>query len=151
MSAWPRYQAALNRSQLRVADAQRRARLDELAEASCQLDEELALLHQELWVDPEPRDRQPAQDIPVQEQPREGNGDRRECHPTAEQSRGRAPMPPARGPARDNDRCANEGANADADANTSPLFRRASQNLAAATMLLLGCPEAATSKEQRVR
>jgi hypothetical protein len=32
-----------------------------------------------------------------------------------------------------------------------PLFRRASQNLAAAAMLLHGCPEPATSKERRVR
>jgi hypothetical protein len=40
-----------------IADAQRRARLDELAEARRQLDEELALLHQELGMDAEPRDR----------------------------------------------------------------------------------------------
>jgi hypothetical protein len=40
-----------------AVDAQRRARLDELAEAKRQLDEELALLHQELGMDPEPRDR----------------------------------------------------------------------------------------------
>jgi hypothetical protein len=44
----------------RGADAQRRARLDELAEARRQLDEELALLRQELGVDAEPHDRQPA-------------------------------------------------------------------------------------------
>jgi hypothetical protein len=61
----------------RGSDAQRRARLDELVEARHQLDEELALLHQELGVDAEPRDRQPAQGVPVQGQPREGNGDRR--------------------------------------------------------------------------
>jgi hypothetical protein len=42
----------------RGADDQRRARLDELAEARRQLDEELALLCQELGVDVEPRDRQ---------------------------------------------------------------------------------------------
>jgi hypothetical protein len=41
--------------------------------------------------------------------------------------------------------------NANADADTSPLFRWASQNLAATAMLLRGCPEAATFKEQRVR
>jgi hypothetical protein len=40
----------------RGADAQRRAWLDELAEARRQLDEELALLHQELGMDVEPRD-----------------------------------------------------------------------------------------------
>jgi hypothetical protein len=62
----------------RAADAQRRARLDKLVEAWRQLDEELALLHQELGMDAEPRDRRPAQDVPVQEQPREANGDRRE-------------------------------------------------------------------------
>jgi hypothetical protein len=53
----------------RAVDAQRRARFDELAEVWCQLDEELALLHQELGMDAEPRDRRPAQDIPVQEEP----------------------------------------------------------------------------------
>jgi hypothetical protein len=44
----------------RSADAQRHAWLDELAETRRQLDEELALLCQELSVDAEPRDRQPA-------------------------------------------------------------------------------------------
>jgi hypothetical protein len=77
----------------------------------------------------------------VQEQPREGNDERRERHPVAEQPRARAPTPPAEGRTRDNDRRANEGANVDA----RPLFRRVSQNLAMATMLLRGCPEAATS------
>jgi hypothetical protein len=52
---------------------------------------------------------------------------------------------------RDNNRRANEGVNVDANANTNadapPLFQRASQNLAAAAMLLRGCPEPATSKE----
>jgi hypothetical protein len=104
-------------------------------------------------MDPEPRDRGPAQDIPVQEQPREGNGERRECRPAAEQPRDRAPTPPPRGLTRDNNRRANEGANVDANPNANaPLhFRRASQNLAATTMLLRGCPEAATSEERRVR
>jgi hypothetical protein len=37
-----------------------------------------------------------------------------------------------------------------ADTDAPPLFRRASQNLAAAAMLLRGCPEAATSKERQV-
>jgi hypothetical protein len=41
----------------RTADARRRARLDELAEARRQLDEELVLLHQELGMDAEPHDR----------------------------------------------------------------------------------------------
>jgi hypothetical protein len=50
----------------RGADAQWRARLDELAEARRQLDDELVLLHQELNISVEPRDRQPAQSIPVQ-------------------------------------------------------------------------------------
>jgi hypothetical protein len=49
----------------RGANAQWRALLDELAEARRQLDEELALLHQELGVDAEPRDRQPAQGVHV--------------------------------------------------------------------------------------
>jgi hypothetical protein len=39
-----------------AADAQRRARLDELAVARRQLDEELDLLHQELGIDAEPHD-----------------------------------------------------------------------------------------------
>jgi hypothetical protein len=55
----------------------------------------------------------------------------------------------------DNDRRANKGANVDANANADAdaplLFRRASQNLTAAAMLLRGCPEAAASEERRVR
>jgi hypothetical protein len=50
-------------SRHRAADAQRRARLDKLAEARRQLDEKLAPLHQELGMDAEPRDRRPVQDI----------------------------------------------------------------------------------------
>jgi hypothetical protein len=90
-------------------------------------------------MDVEPRDRRPAQDIPVQEEPRGGNGDRRECRLAADQPHSHAPTPPARGPARDNNRRANEGAtvDADADADAPPLFRRASQNLAAATCCCL--------------
>jgi hypothetical protein len=57
------------------ADDQRRARLDELAEARRQLDEELALLHRELGMEAEPRERQPAQGVLVQGQAHEGNGD----------------------------------------------------------------------------
>jgi hypothetical protein len=66
-----------------------------------------------------------------------------------DQPHGRAPTPLARAPTRDNNRSANEGANVDAnaDADAPPLFRRASQNLAAVAMLLRGCPEAATSEE----
>jgi hypothetical protein len=60
----------------------------------------------------------------VQEEPREGNGDRCERRPAADQPHGRAPTPPAR----DNNRRANEGANV--DANAPPLFRWAFQNLA---------------------
>jgi hypothetical protein len=41
----------------RGADDQRRVRLDELAEARHQLDEELALLHQELGMEVGPRER----------------------------------------------------------------------------------------------
>jgi hypothetical protein len=137
----------------RATDAQRWARLDELAEARRQLDEELAILHRELGQDPEPRDQQPAQMVPVQEQPREGNNERQERRPAAEQPRAHAPTPLARGRARDNDRCANEGTNVNAynDTNALPLFRRASQNLAATTMLLRDYPEAVTSEERRVR
>jgi hypothetical protein len=51
----------------RATEAQRWTRLDELAEAKRQLDEELAILHQELILDPEPRNWQPAQEVPVQE------------------------------------------------------------------------------------
>jgi hypothetical protein len=85
----------------------------------------------------------------VQEQPREGNGEHR---PAAEQLRARALTPLARGRTRDNNRRANEGANVDANADVDapPLFRRASQNLAAAAMLLRDCPEAATSEERWV-
>jgi hypothetical protein len=108
----------------RDANAQRRARLDELAEARRQLGEELALLHQEPRMDAKPRDRRPAQDVPVQGEPHEGNDDRRERRLAADQPRGRAPTPLARGPSRDNNRYANEGANIDAnaDADALPLF-----------------------------
>jgi hypothetical protein len=81
----------------RATDAQRRAQLDELAEAKRQIDEELDILHQELGMDPEPRDRQPSQDVPVQEQPREGNGKWRERRPAAKQPRACALTPPSRG------------------------------------------------------
>jgi hypothetical protein len=50
----------------RDADARLRARLNELAEARRQLDEELANLHQELGMDTGPRDGRPTQDVPVQ-------------------------------------------------------------------------------------
>jgi hypothetical protein len=40
----------------RGADDQRCAQLDELAEARCLLDEELALLHRELGVETKPRE-----------------------------------------------------------------------------------------------
>jgi hypothetical protein len=79
----------------------------------------------------------------VQGEPCEGNGNRRKRRPAADQPHDRAPTPP------DNNRRANEGANADADAPS--LFRRASQNLAAKAMLLRGCLEPATSDERRVR
>jgi hypothetical protein len=35
-------------------------------------------------MNPEPRDRQLARDVPMQEQPREGNDKRRKHHPAAE-------------------------------------------------------------------
>jgi hypothetical protein len=151
----------------RGADAQRRTRLGELTEARRQLDGELDLLHQELGVDAEPRDRQPtqgvpvqgqaqernddrrpAQDVPVQGEPRDGNRNRRERRPTADQPHDRAPTPPVRVPEPGNNRRANGGANVDvnADADAPPLFRWASQNLAAVAMLLRGCP--ATSEER---
>jgi hypothetical protein len=65
-------------------------RLDELAEARHQLDEELANLHWELGEDQEPHNRQPAllpapQQVPVQQQRREGNGEWQERRPAAEQ------------------------------------------------------------------
>jgi hypothetical protein len=74
----------------RATDAQRRTCLDKLAEARHQLDEELANLHHELGEDPELCYRQPAplpvpQLVPVQEQPREGNGEHQEHCPAAEQ------------------------------------------------------------------
>jgi hypothetical protein len=133
-----------------AADGQRRARLDELAEARRLLDEELTLLHQEVGMDAEPRDRRPAQDIPMQVEHREGNGDRRERRPAADQPHDRAPTPPTHGPARDNNRRAIEGANVDAntDADALPLFRRASQNLTVVAMLQRGCQEAVTSEER---
>jgi hypothetical protein len=90
----------------------------------------------------------------VQGEPHEGNDKRRERRPADDQPHGRAPMPPACRLARDNNRPANEGtyidANTNADAYAPPLFWRGSQNLAAAAMLLLDCPEPATSEERLV-
>jgi hypothetical protein len=75
-------------------------------------------------MDVEPRDRRLAQDIPVQEEPHEGNGDRRERRPAADQPRDRTPTPPPRRATRDNNRRANEGANVNtnADANAPSFF-----------------------------
>jgi hypothetical protein len=76
--------------------------------------------------------------------------------PSCRAATGPCPDTAGTGTKRDNDRCANEGANVDtnananADADTPPLFRRASQNLTAAAMLPRGCPKAATSKERWV-
>jgi hypothetical protein len=66
--------------------------------------------------------------VPVQEQPREGNGERQERLLAAEQPRARASTPLARGRTRDNDRRANKGTNinANTDADAPPLFRRVS-------------------------
>jgi hypothetical protein len=75
----------------------------------------------------------------MQGEPREENGNWHERRPAADQPHGHAPTPPARAPELDNNRCANEGVNANADA--PPLFSRASQNLATVAMLLRGCPE----------
>jgi hypothetical protein len=151
----------------RGADDQWRARLDELAEARTQLDEELALLYQELSMEAGPRkrqpaqgvsvqgqahdgngDRRPAQDVPVQSELHEGNRDWRERQPAMDQPRSRVPTPPVLALEPDNNRRANGGANANPDADVPPLFRRASQNLGAAAMLLRGCPEPATSEER---
>jgi hypothetical protein len=75
----------------------------------------------------------------VQEQPREGNGEQRE----------RYQPPNNRGSARQH-RQPGDGHATTTDTGGPPLFRQASQNLAAAAMLLRGCPEAATSDERRV-
>jgi hypothetical protein len=86
----------------------------------------------------------------VQGEPREGNGDRREHRPAVDQPLGHGPTLPTCVPEPDNNRRANGGANANPDADTPLLFWGASQNLAAAAMLLRGCPEPATSEERRV-
>jgi hypothetical protein len=136
-----------------------------LAEARRQLDEELALLHQELGADAEPRDRQPAQsmpvkgnsgrrlarDVPIQGEPGNANDNWRERRPAVSQPHGRAPTPPACAPEPNNNQRANKGANVNTDADAPLLFQQASQNLATAAMLLCGCPEPATSEEQWVR
>jgi hypothetical protein len=85
----------------------------------------------------------------MQGEPREGNDNRRECRSAADQPHGRAPTPPARGLACDNNRRANEGTNVDTntDSDAPPLFQWASQNLATAAMLLRGSLEPATSEE----
>lgn len=65
-----------------------------------------------------------------------------------ERSRPHDQVPPSRACARDVNRRINE--DAAIDSGDAPLFKRASQNLAAATMLLCGCPEPATPEEKRV-
>jgi hypothetical protein len=97
------------------------------------------------------RDRRLARDVPVQGEPGNANGNRRERRPATSQPHGRAPTPPAPAPEPNNDQRADEGANINAGADAPPLFRRASQNLAAAAMLLRSCLEPVTSKERRVR
>jgi hypothetical protein len=87
----------------RAIDAQRQARLNELAEDRCQLDEKLVILHWELGLDPEPRDWRPTQMVLMQDQPREGNSERHERRPTTEQSRACTSTPLARGRTRDYD------------------------------------------------
>jgi hypothetical protein len=96
-------------------------------------------------------DRRLTRDVPVQGEPSNENGNRRERRPAATQPHDRAPTPPAHALEPNNDQRANEGTNVNADADAPPLFRWASQNLAAAAMLLHGCPEPATSEERRVR
>jgi hypothetical protein len=54
----------------------------------------------------------------------------------------------ARTPEPSNNRRANGGANVNPDTDAPPLFRRPSQNLAAAAMLLRDYPEPATSEER---
>jgi hypothetical protein len=61
------------------------------------------------------------------------------------------PTPPARAPEPNNDQRTNEGANVKAGTDAPLLFQQASQNLAAAAMLLHSCPEPVTSEERRVR
>jgi hypothetical protein len=78
-------------------------------------------------MDPEPRDRQSAQDVLVLEQPCGGNNEQQERLPATEQPRACALTPPARGPTCDNNQRANEDANVEANANADvdvpPLFR----------------------------
>jgi hypothetical protein len=86
----------------------------------------------------------------VQGEPREGNGDLHERRQAVDHSRGPTPTPLAHVSEPNNNQRANRGANANPDADTPPLFRRVSKNLAAAAMLLRGCLEPATSEERRV-
>jgi hypothetical protein len=95
-------------------------------------------------------DRRLERDVLVQGEPGNANGNRRERRPIASQPHGRVPTPPARAPEPNNDQRADEGGNVNIGADALSLFRRASQNLAAAAMLLRSCPEPATSEERRV-
>jgi hypothetical protein len=138
-----------------ATNAQRSARLDELAEARCQLDEGLANLHRELREDPDL-----ATGSPRRCQPHSWSRCRRNA--VRETACGRSVVLPLSSPEPAPPRCwledacttmtANEGANvnANADGDALSLFRRVSQNLAATAMLLRGCPEKATSEELRV-
>jgi hypothetical protein len=108
---------------------QRRASLSEIAEARHQLDEELANLHRELGEDHRPCNLRPApqptpQQVLVQEQRREGNSERQDRRPAAEQPRAHAPTPPARGSTRKDNRHASEGANVNANVNAPMMMHR---------------------------
>jgi hypothetical protein len=81
----------------------------------------------------------------VQGEPHVGDRSWRERHPAAD-SCAVAHLRRLRTPELDNNRRTNGDANTDAEA--PQLFRRASQNLAAAAMLLHGCPKPATFKER---
>jgi hypothetical protein len=62
----------------------------------------------------------------VQEQPRNGNDNQRECRLAADQPHDHAPTPPAHGTTRDDNQCASDGTNANADTDAPPPFRWAS-------------------------
>jgi hypothetical protein len=154
MSAWPLRRAALNRSRPRAITAPTpsgvRGSMNSLRQGANLTRSRPFYTKSLAWTPSHASDNLHRACLsrakPVR---RKAIDSRREHRPAADQPRGRAPTPPARVPEPDNNRRANGGANADADA--PPLFRRASQNLVAAAMLLRGCPEPATSEERRVR
>lgn len=129
-----------------ATDAQRRARLDEIAKAKRQPDDELAKLHQALGMRNGNATHSVTRCVNNTASIRTSSGI---TSRTPERPRPRDQTPPARTRARDMNRCINE--DAVVNGGEAPLFKRVLQNLAAVAMLLHSCPKPATLEERSMR